>query len=141
MKIFLDTCAIFKLYINEIGSDEIENIFVQNKISGLFLSEISKIEFASTVWKKVRIKDLTEKQATTLMRLFENDFSKYTFVQVDNTIIEQARYLLSKHGREGLRTLDSIQLATSIMLKERIDLFKTTDNLLNKFYLAEGLPI
>jgi len=52
MKVYLDTCALFKLYHNEQGADEIENIFIQNKVSGLFLSEITKIEFVSTVWKK-----------------------------------------------------------------------------------------
>jgi predicted nucleic acid-binding protein len=141
MKVYLDTCALFKLYHNETGTEEIENIFIQNKISGIFLSEISKIEFASTVWKKVRMKDITEVQANTLIELFENDLSKFTFIQVDNIIIELSKYFISKHGREGLRTLDSIQLSTSVMLKERIDLFKTTDNLLNKFLSAEGLPI
>ena len=140
MKVFLDTCALFKLYHKETGAKEIENIFIQNNITGLYLSEISKIEFASTVWKKVRMKDITEMQAIALMELFENDFSKFTFIQVDNIIIEQSIYFISKHGREGLRTLDSIQLSTSVMLKGRVDLFKTTDNLLNKFLIAEGLP-
>lgn len=139
MKVFLDTCALFKLYHNEVGADEIENIFVKNKVSGLFLSEITKIEFASTVWKKVRTKDITEEQATELIRLFENDCNKYTFVQVDNFIIEQSKELIAKYGKDGLRTLDSIQLASSVILKTQIDLFKTTDNLLNKFFVLEGL--
>jgi len=102
MKIYLDTSALFKLYHNETGAEEIENIFIHNKISGLFLSEISKIEFASAVWKKVRLKDITEMQAISLIKLFENDFSKYTFVQVDNIVIEQSISLISKYGQEGL---------------------------------------
>ena len=81
--------------------------------------------------------DITDNQAITLIELFENDFSKFTFVQIDNIVIEQAIFLISKYGQQGLRTLDSIQLATSVMLKE----FKTTDNLLNKLFVAEGLPI
>ncbi len=141
MKVFLDTCALFKLYHNESGAGEIEKIFIRNKISDIFLSEISKIEFASTVWKKARMKDITDSQAITLLELFENDFSKFTFVQIDHIVVEQSILLISKYGQQGLRTLDSIQLATSVMLKEQVNLFKTTDNLLNKFFFAEGLPI
>ena len=48
MKVFLDTCALFKLYHERTEAKEIENIFIQNKVTGLYLSEISKIEFAST---------------------------------------------------------------------------------------------
>lgn len=141
MKVYLDTCAVFKLYHNESGAEEIENDFIRNKIQDIFLSEISKIEFAYTVWKKVIMNDITDNQAITLIELFENDFSKFTFVQIDNIVIEQAIFLISKYGQQGLRTLDSIQLATSVMLKEQINLFKTTDNLLNKLFVAEGLPI
>jgi len=86
------------------------------------------------------MKDITEKKAIALIRLFENDFGKFTFIQVDSIIIEQSKDFILKYGREGLRTLDSIQLATSVMLKVQIDLFKTTDKLLDKFFKSEGLP-
>lgn len=52
MKIFLDTSSLFKLYHKEVGTAEMENVFSTTKITEVFLSEISKIEFASTVWKK-----------------------------------------------------------------------------------------
>lgn len=139
MNIFIDTCALFKLYHNEPDAAEIESIFSQHNISGLFLSEITKIEFASTVWKKARMKDITVEQAIELMQLFESDCLKYTFVQVDNFVIEESKNLISKYGKDGLRTLDSIQLATSVMLKKHIGLFVTTDKLLNKFFKSEGL--
>jgi uncharacterized protein len=55
MKIFLDTSSLFKLYHKEDGTEIIEQVFNDNKITAVFLSEIAKIEFASTVWKKVRM--------------------------------------------------------------------------------------
>ena len=60
-------------------------------------------------------------------------------MQVDNFVIEQSKELIAKYGKDGLRTLDSIQLTSSVILKTQIDLFKTTDNLLNKFFVLEGL--
>ena len=59
MKIFLDTSSLFKLYHREVGTDELENLFSQVKITHVFLSEIAKIEFTSTIWKKVRTKQIT----------------------------------------------------------------------------------
>ncbi|MFN0033736.1 MAG: type II toxin-antitoxin system VapC family toxin [Saprospiraceae bacterium] len=81
MRIFLDTSSLFKLYHHEAGSEEIEQIFIQNAIQTVFLSEITKLEFASTVWKKVRTKELADEQARELIQAFESDFPNYAFVQ------------------------------------------------------------
>ncbi len=51
MKIFLDTSSLFKLYKKEIGSEEIEKIILDNNLTGVFLSEITKLEFLSAVFK------------------------------------------------------------------------------------------
>lgn len=53
MRIFLATSAIFKLYHQETGTEELESVFLNSKITQIYLSEISKVEFASTIWKKV----------------------------------------------------------------------------------------
>ena len=63
MKIFLDTSSLFKLYHREVDTELLEQLFSTQKITDVFLSEISKIEFTSTVWKKVRMKEITEAQA------------------------------------------------------------------------------
>lgn len=114
MIIFLDTSSLFKLYHREADTAELELIFSTVKITNIYLSEISKIEFTSTIWKKVRTKEITESEAQITLDLFESDFGKYTFVATDSIIIEQARILISKYGTQGLRTLDSIQLSTSV---------------------------
>ena len=139
MKIFLDTSSLFKLYHQEMGSEELENIFAQSKITNIFLSEITKVEFTSTVWKKVRAKEITANQARITLELFETDFEKYNFVATSNLILEQARNLTTKYGIDGLRTLDSIQLSTCIALCEHAEIFFTTDKLLKKLMEAEGL--
>ncbi len=76
------------------------------------------------------------------MRLFlDTSFEKYNFVPVDNLIVTRAKDLIEKYGKEGLRTLDSIQLATAISLKSQCDLFITTDKLLHSFFIQESLPV
>ena len=67
MKIFLDTSSLIKLYHTEIGTQELDHIFEEYKIDGIFLSEISKIEFNSAIWKKVRKRELKENEAKELI--------------------------------------------------------------------------
>lgn len=140
MKIFLDTSSLFKLYHREVGTEELELVLSTIQIENIFLSEISKTEFTSTVWKKVRTKEITELKAKVTLDLFESDFGKFIFYPVNSMIIEQARVLISKYGMQGLRTLDSIQLSTSILLFQQVDIFFTADKLLKSFFELEGLP-
>ena len=140
MKIFLDTSSLFKLYHREVGTEELELTLSTIQIENIFLSEILKIEFTSTVWKKVRTKEITELEAQVTLDLFESDFGKFTFCAVNSMIIEQARILISKYGMKGLRTLDSIQLSTSVLLSQQVDIFFTADKLLKSFFELEGLP-
>jgi len=139
MKLFLDTSSLFKLYHQESGTEELEKLFQNIFISHLYLSELTKLEFISTLWKNVRIKNITKDQAENTLKLFESDFEKYCFVSVDISIIENAKNLPNKYGTEGLRTLDSIQLSTSIFLANEADIFLTSDNLLESFMIKEGL--
>jgi predicted nucleic acid-binding protein len=139
MKIFLDTSSLFKLYHQEIGTEELENIFQKFKITHIYLSEISKLEFTSTIWKKVRTKEISANQAKLTSVLFESDFEKYNFISTDSLIIEQARNFTTKYGVEGLRTLDSIQLSTCKALENEVEIFFTADKLLNSLLDKEGL--
>jgi len=139
MKIFLDTSALFKLYHQETGTEELEDVFVKSKITHIYLSELSKVEFTSTVWKKVRTQEVTTEQARITILHFENDFEKYSFIATDSLILEQARNLTMKYGIDGLRTLDGIQLSTCILLANQVDIFFTADKLLKSLIDKEGL--
>jgi predicted nucleic acid-binding protein len=139
MKIFLDTSSLFKLYHREEDTVIIEQIFSQVLVTDVYLSEITKVEFTSSVWKKVRTKEITELEAHTTLQLFERDCDKYTFIATDSIIIEQARNLTTKYGLKGLRTLDSIQLSSAISLTKEVGLFVVSDNLLKLLLNEEGL--
>ena len=139
MKIFLDTCSLFKLYHKETGTEELEKIFSRARISKIVLSELTKIEFTSTVWKKVRTKEISDSDALDFLEMFESDFEKYTFVVIDSAIVEKSRLLISRYGKQGLRTLDSIQLSTCVSLIKEVDVFLTSDKLLKSMLDAEGL--
>lgn len=140
MKIFLDTSSLFKLYHQEAGTEDIEKLFLQVPITHIYVSEVTKVEFTSAVWKKVRTKEITAEQALITLELFESDFEKYNFITTNSLILEQARNLTTKYGIEGLRTLDSIQLSTCISLAKQVGTFYTEDKLLKTLLEREGLP-
>lgn len=141
MKIFLDTSSLFKLYHVEIGSEDIVEIVKNNSIQEIYLSEITKIEFNSTVCRKVRNKEIDDDKAKVLISTFSEDYGKYIFIETNTEIINMARDLVEKYLKEGLRTLDSIHLASGVKLKDEIDVFKSSDILLNKTFELEGLAI
>ena len=138
---FLDTSSLIKLYHREAGTEQLESLFSSGGITSIFLSEISTIEFPAAVWKKVRTKEIAATAANITIDLFMQDFNHFMFINTDSLIIAHAGQLVSKYGLEGLRTLDSIQLATAVSLKKQVDVFFTSDNLLQSFFIAEGLPI
>jgi len=139
MKIFLDTSSLIKLYHYEIGTDILDKIFEDNVIDEFFLSDIAKVEFTSAIWKKVKTKDLTSEEATGIIESFNDDYDKYTFIDLDSELISHARDLVVKYGLKGLRTLDSFQLASIIEVKPGLSFAVTSDELLKSLIELEGI--
>lgn len=141
MNIFLDTSSLIKLYFFEEGTILLETFLSENDINFIFLSEISKLEFESTLWKKVRTKELEEQKALASIDAFENDKDKFKFIPLNNSILLNARTLISKYGKNGLRTLDSIQLSSCIGVKDLTNKYFTSDKTLLDIFIKEDLPI
>ena len=141
MKIYLDTSSLFKLYHKEHGTNELMDLFNENKIETLYLAEITKIEFCSVVWKKCRKMDIDEEKANILIDKFEKDLIKFTIVPESIFVKKNAIKSIRKHWRKGLRTLDSIQLASALEIKEQVDLFVSSDKILLEISEIEGFTI
>ena len=141
MTIFLDTSSLFKLYVPENGSEELDQLFDRLSIEQIYLSEIAVIEFRSTVWRKVRMNEITVDEAHILLNAFDDDCTRYRFAPMGSVMIQAAQRLLDKYGQQGLRSLDAIQLASAVSLRQEVQLFKTADALLHSFFIAESLPV
>jgi uncharacterized protein len=139
MRIFLDTSSLIKLYHDESGTKNLDSIFDEFEISEIYLSELAKVEYNSAIWKKVRTKELTKTEGIELINSFIEDYEKFNFVDLNNLMIYDARELISKYGNEGLRTLDSIQLASILEIKEKLAFAVTSDKLLRKIIELEGI--
>ena len=136
---FLDTSALVKLYHLEEGTGAVENAI--SIAEELYLSEIARLEFRSALWKKVRTGEVSEENALISIGSFQNDTDNYRWVAVRLSIIDSAQKLLMTHGKKGLRTLDSIQLASVLTLRDDGCQFITFDTTLKGISLAENLSV
>ncbi len=140
MKAFLDSSSLIKLYHQEEGSDFVMKA-LSSDIREIFLSELAILEFRSALWKKIREKEIEENTAIEVIRCFQNDFDNFQWILLQSDIVESASHLLMKHGNRGLRTLDSLQLAAALTLRDEECIFLTSDKLLHTLFKEERLKV
>ena len=141
MNVFFDTSSLFKLYHKEAGTEELMTFIINQKVKDIFLAEITKIEFYSVVWKKCRNKEISEDLAIILISKFEKDCQKYKFVNNSKKLTSSASNLLKTHWKKGLRTLDSVQLASALKVKKEVLTISTSDKLLAEICKIEGMKV
>ena len=77
--------------------------------------------------------------ANQLIEKFDKDSVRFNYVPESQILRQNAKELIGKHWIKGLRTLDSIQLASALKVKNQIELFLTSDDLLSEISNIEGL--
>lgn len=138
-RIYIDTSSLVKAYHKEADSEKV--IKTISECQGVFLSELTKIEFISAIWKKVNRGEANETEAKMVIRFFERDYNKFHWVNIDSKIIIFGINLLDKYSKIGLRTLDAIQLACAVSVKNEADGFLTSDKILKNIFIKEGLTV
>jgi len=127
MNVFIDTSTLFKLYQNESGSEIIYDYLKNNEIQTIYLSDITKVEFHSIIWKKVRMKELDFDIAKIIIDNFSSDSKYYQFIKISEEVVTKSLKLLEKYYNLGLRSLDSLQISSSIATSVTFDIIITSD--------------
>jgi predicted nucleic acid-binding protein len=127
MNVFIDTSTLFKLYKNESGSEIIYDYLKNNEIQTIYLSDITKVEFYSIIWKKVRMKELDFDIAKIILDNFSSDSKYYQFIKIREEVVTKSLKLLEKYYNLGLRSLDSLQISSSIATSVTFDIIITSD--------------
>ncbi|MBN2484532.1 MAG: type II toxin-antitoxin system VapC family toxin [Bacteroidales bacterium] len=117
------------------------HFFNTHTIEIIYIAEITKIEFSSVVWKKCRKKEIDVNIAQSVIDKFEIDLEKFNAIEDNIELKNSARVLIGKHWQKGLRTLDSIQLASALTKKASLDFMFTSDKLLSEIAVLEGVKI
>ncbi len=109
MKLFFDTSAFAKRYIEEKGSQKVQN-FCDEALS-LGLSTLTLPELVSTLNRLKREKRITNKQYQFVKSEILIGFEDIDICSITPGVIKNAINLLEKNV---LRTLDALQVASAI---------------------------
>jgi predicted nucleic acid-binding protein len=140
---FLDTSALAKRYHNEDGSEYVDRIF-EHIGSRSLISHLSIVEFESVLAIKTRTGEIDRQALEIIRRRFRADLAQQRLLvapSVHDRHFHLARKLLLQYGiSEGLRTLDALQLAIAIDLRDigRIEVFVAADQRLCRIASMAG---
>ncbi|MEG4940098.1 type II toxin-antitoxin system VapC family toxin [Microcoleus sp. F4-D5] len=143
---FLDTSALVKRYVPELGSNWIQSITLPAAGNFLAISQITWVEVCSAFSRRQREGSLSVDEVDQLMGDFRTDFdNQYEVLEVDRTLIETAGALVMQNP---LRAYDSVQLASALRVKSTLVrffvpdtqlVFVSADNRLLDIAQSEGL--
>lgn len=142
---FLDTSALVKRYVPEIGSDWILSITDPATDNHLAISQITWVEVHSALARRLRDGSLSAQRFDLIVQKVREDFeNEYRVIDVDRTLIETATELVMQHP---LRPYDSVQLASALRFQsttllsqpETRLIFISADNRLLDIAQSEGL--
>jgi uncharacterized protein len=110
--IYLDTSIIAPLYWVEALSDTVEELVLSE--SELGLSQLVEVEFVSALSRRVRMREISQEDATTIVERFQSDIDSgfYARITLETIHYHLAREWISRFTTP-LRTLDALHLAVA----------------------------
>jgi hypothetical protein len=133
---FFDTSALVKRYHSEKGTENIDKIFNEDD-RALIISSLSITEIVSALNRKKEEKVISKEDLDiVLSRFFHDAIKEYVVVELDEEHMKDSIMLVLKRN---LRTLDSLQLAIALRLKELEIVFVCADRKLVTVASKEGL--
>lgn len=136
---YVDTSLLVKRYVTESGSDELDS-YLFNMQPTLYISELTRLELASTFARKQREGRITKTHAATLRQQADEDVlsGMFKLVGLDSSVVRQGLHLMQTLS-QALATLDSIHLASA--LKQGVAIFMTDDKQLALAANEAGLQV
>lgn len=141
MRLFLDTSSLVKTYSYEKGYSEIILYLNNFKKLEIVLSKISVIEFTSALTRKLNRGELTKIEYDETIKIFDQNLNQFKFITPDENTLNLAKTKIAQYAEIGLRTLDSIQLASAISVRNEIEEVLSSDNKLNEIFLLENFKL
>ena len=128
MNQFVDTSALVKFLHEETGTELVTQL-INNSQNEVWISELtiavlsrakpSAVEFLSVMYRLYREGKIVDDELKEAINGFEEECHRFTVVPLNIVIIEEAKDLLSKFGKDfSLRTLDALQLASCNLVYE-----------------------
>ncbi len=142
---FLDSSALVKRYVSEMGSTQVLEIFDLKLDNEVFIASIAGVEIIAAISRRVRGGSISSVDATVLCNQVRNDYeAEYQIIDITNNIVSSGMMLAETYG---LRGYDAIQLAVgcavnTVCLASSVSLrFVSADNELNTAASKEGITV
>lgn len=143
---FLDTSAVVKKYMTEIGSTWIESLTDSESDNHIILARVTWVETLSAFSRLRRESKIDPTLLAQSIQVFKTDWeTQYQIVEVEKSDIETAGDLVQEYP---LRAYDSIQLACTLKIYStfaktapKTFTFVSADDRLLNAAQAEGLNI
>jgi len=113
MILYLDSSALVKKYITEVGSAVVNQAIGDAELVGL--STIERAEVAAAFAKAVRMGSVTLEEGLAALQLFRSEWSSMMHIQVTETVVARADSLA---WEQHLRGYDAVHLASAIHWQE-----------------------
>lgn len=141
---YLDTSALGKRYVNEIGSTWTRALTTPAAGHAIVTARITMAEIYSVLARRKREGSVPTAACIVAAQAFAlHSVTEYQFIEMDMTIISEARDLLDRYP---LRAYDAVQLGSAIVANHALILHKlpplifvSADDRLIQAALAEGL--
>lgn len=139
MRIFLDTSAWIKFFIEEKGTPEIQK-FIYDKSSSedniFSTSAVTYAEIYATITRALKAKRITKDQYNQIKNDFEEQWESVDIPLVNKALIEKSGRLAEQFALKGC---DAFQLASALAMKANI--FVNSDNELREAAKANNLVV
>ena len=131
MTLYLDTSSLVKLYVSEVGSDDVRELVADAAV--VATSVVAYAEARATLARLRRSGALTTGRAAAARRQFESDWPSYLALDVTGRLAREAGAFAEQYA---LRGFDAIHLASFATVARRASSgdvrFSSFDDRLNK---------
>jgi predicted nucleic acid-binding protein len=140
---YFDSSTLVKLYVSEIGSRWMREIFKDATEGTLYTNVLSQVEVISALARRMNRGELSVKTFKETSADVESDFETYlSQVPVTEPLLQAAVGLIQSHR---LRSYDEVQLASALLISTALTpitfTFISADIHLNEVASAEGLAV
>lgn len=112
--VYLDTSALIKRYVSELGSAWITSVAFDAPSTTLITSRLTIAEVRSALARRRREMNIDAQTHVDAVAAFIEDCAnRYGFVELDSPVLELAGELLDRHP---LRANDAVQLASAMLI-------------------------
>lgn len=145
MNYFLETSALVKRYVSEVGSSWVTSLIVPPALHTIHLAALTSVEVVSAISRRQRGGSISATNAARLIAQFQLELAAgYYVVDLTPALIAEATRLAATHA---LRGSDAIQLAAAVEVSRAclaagaVMTLISADVELNAAALAEGLAV